>query len=103
VLAVGRTPLYVVVIMARKTCPCGHTRGHPLVEEEPEYTLWGWLLLSLVGISPYPDHINYRCTICRKSLGVTRDPAVLARKGKPAPTAAAQPPAQPEDGSPPNT
>jgi hypothetical protein len=67
--------------MARKTCPCGHTRGHPLVEEEPEYTLWGWILLSIFGVTPKPDHIVYRCTICHKSLGVTRDPEALARRG----------------------
>lgn len=79
-LAAVPTSLYVVV-MARKTCACGHTRAHPLVEEQPEYTLWGWILLSMFGITPKPDHIVYRCTICRKSLGTTRDPAALARRG----------------------
>ncbi len=52
-----------------------------MVEEEPEYTLWGWILLSIFGITPKPDHIVYRCTICHKSLGTTRDPAALARRG----------------------
>jgi hypothetical protein len=63
-----------------KTCPCGHDKNHQLVEEEPEYSLVGWLLLSMFGITPKPDHIVYRCTMCHKSVGVTRDPKILARK-----------------------
>ncbi len=68
--------------MARpqRTCRCGHTKTHELVAEEPEYTLWGWILLSMFGITPKPDHVVYRCQICRQSLGSTRDPRVLARR-----------------------
>lgn len=68
--------------MARKVrkCRCGHERGHPLVDEEAEYTFWGWIQLSMFGFTPKPDHIVYRCTICRKSLGTTRDPAILERR-----------------------
>ena len=51
-----------------------------MVVEEPEYTLWGWILLSMFGITPKPDHVVYRCQICRQSLGSTRNPAVLARR-----------------------
>jgi hypothetical protein len=51
-----------------------------MVVEEPEYTLWGWILLSMFGITPKPDHIVYRCQICRQSLGSTRNPEVLARR-----------------------
>jgi hypothetical protein len=51
-----------------------------MVAEEPEYTLWGWILLSMFGITPKPDHVVYRCQICRQSLGSTRDPKVLARR-----------------------
>jgi hypothetical protein len=51
-----------------------------MVVEEPEYTLWGWILLSMFGITPKPDHVVYRCQICRQSLGSTRDPKVLARR-----------------------
>jgi hypothetical protein len=50
------------------------------VAEEPEYTLWGWILLSMFGITPKPDHVVYRCQMCRQSLGSTRDPRVLARR-----------------------
>jgi len=53
-----------------------------MVVEEPEYTLWGWILLSMFGITPKPDHVVYRCQICRQSLGSTRNPKVLARKMK---------------------
>ena len=63
-----------------RTCRCGHTKGHELVVEEPEYTLWGWILLSMFGITPKPDHVVYRCQMCRQSLGSTRDPKVLARR-----------------------
>lgn len=54
-----------------------------MVVEEPEYTLWGWILLSMFGVTPKPDHIVYRCQICRQSLGTTRDPRVLARRTDP--------------------
>ncbi|MBX3202131.1 MAG: hypothetical protein KF894_28640 [Labilithrix sp.] len=87
--------------MARplRTCRCGYTKEHELVAEEPEYTLWGWILLSMFGITPKPDHVVYRCQMCRQSVGSTRDPKVLARKSAPkrppAPEAAA--PASPPD------
>lgn len=63
-----------------KTCKCGHTKTHELVEQEPEYTLWGWLVLSMTGITPKPDHIVYRCTMCHQKIATTRDPRVLAAR-----------------------
>jgi hypothetical protein len=68
----------------KKTCRCGHEKSHDMVVEEPEYTLWGWILLSMFGVTPKPDHIVYRCQICRQSLGSTRDPKILARRSQPA-------------------
>ncbi len=68
----------------QKTCRCGYTKSHDHVVEEPEYTLWGWIQLSMLGITPKPDHVVYRCQMCRQSLGVTRDPKVLARRSAPA-------------------
>jgi hypothetical protein len=65
-----------------RTCRCGHARGHASIEEEPEYTLWGWIQLSMFGLTPRPDHIVFRCTICRKSVGVSRDPELLKRKSR---------------------
>lgn len=80
----------------QRTCKCGHTRSHEHVAEEPEYTLWGWLVLSLAGITLKPDHIVYRCQLCRQTLGTTRDPKILARRmkrGKDAAPPNAPPPA----------
>jgi hypothetical protein len=51
--------------------------------EEPEYSLWGWILLSMFGITPKPAYVAYRCQICRQTLGTTRDPAILARRIRP--------------------
>lgn len=53
------------------------------MEEEPEYNLWGWIVLSMFGITPKPDYIAFRCQICRMTLGTSRDPALLARRSKP--------------------
>ena len=69
--------------MRVRKCPCGHTRSHPEVQQEPEYTLWGWIQLSMLGITPLPDRIVFRCIRCKKSLGVSRDPALLRRRGVP--------------------
>ncbi len=71
---------YGAAMRVRK-CPCGHTRSHPEVQQEPEYTLWGWIQLSMLGITPLPDRIVFRCIRCKKSLGVSRDPALLRRRG----------------------
>jgi hypothetical protein len=63
--------------MRERTCLCGHKRSDPSIAKEPEYTLWGWICLSMFGMTPKPDRIVYRCTTCRKAVGVTRDPRVL--------------------------
>lgn len=65
-----------------RTCRCGHNKTHDLVVEEPEYTLWGWFSICVLGITPRPDHIVYRCQICRESVGTTRDPRLLKRRTK---------------------
>jgi hypothetical protein len=72
-----------VVSAAGKKCSCGHDRDAPEVAQEPEYTLWGWILLSVLGISAKPDHIVFRCTKCREKLGISRDPALIARQQRP--------------------
>lgn len=60
-----------------RTCKCGHTRSHQLVTKEPEYSTWGWICLSIFGITPKPERITFRCSVCHESLGVTRDPRIL--------------------------
>jgi hypothetical protein len=69
-----------VVTAAAKKCRCGYTRDAPQIAQEPEYTLWGWILLAVLGISAKPDHIVFRCTICRDKLGISRDPGLLNRQ-----------------------
>ena len=69
--------------MRVRKCLCGHDRSHPEIQQEPEYTLWGWIQLSMLGITPLPDRIVFRCIRCKKSLGVSRDPALLRRRGEP--------------------
>jgi hypothetical protein len=68
--------------MRERKCLCGHTRSHPEVAQDPEYTLWGWIQLSMLGITPLPDRIVFRCRRCQKSLGVSRDPKLLRKRGK---------------------
>ena len=57
------------------------------MQQEPEYTLWGWIQLSMLGITPLPDRIVFRCITCKKSLGVSRDPALLRKRELPGPPA----------------
>ena len=88
--------------MRERKCACGHTRGHPEVAQDAEYTLWGWIQLSMLGITPLPERIVFRCRRCGRSLGVSRDPALLRKRGMPDaidPKSPAEPDA--EGGSPP--
>ncbi len=71
-----------VVSSAGKRCACGFTKDSPEVAQEPQYTLWGWILLTVLGISAKPDHIAFRCTHCRQKLGISRDPKLLTREAK---------------------
>lgn len=49
-----------------------------MIIPEREYSLWGWILLSMFGITPRPTAVVYRCGVCRQALGSTRDPKILA-------------------------
>jgi hypothetical protein len=60
----------------RKTCRCGHSRGHHMVSADPEYTAWGWLRL-VVGISTRPTRIKYRCRRCDQVVESTTAAAEL--------------------------
>ena len=70
-------------VMPDRTCHCGHRRGDPQIQEEAEYTTWGWICLSMFGMTPRPDHIAFRCVLCRAELGTSRDPKLLAKKTAP--------------------
>jgi hypothetical protein len=67
-----------------RACHCGYHRGDPAIQEEPEYGTFGWILLSMFGITPRPDHIAFRCLYCRAEVGTSRSPALLARRSTPA-------------------
>jgi hypothetical protein len=54
----------------------------------------------MLGVTPLPDRIEFRCRRCGKSLGVSRDPALLRKRSMPDAPAAAEaaadaPPATP--------
>lgn len=66
--------------MRDRTCHCGHRRGDAAIQEEPEYTTWGWIMLSMLGMTPRPDYISFRCYLCRKEVGQSRDPKLLERR-----------------------
>jgi hypothetical protein len=49
----------------RHTCRCGHTRDHPLVTHEVQYSTFNWLLGVLMGVSAgHPKRIRFRCRKC---------------------------------------
>lgn len=64
----------------KTTCHCGHHWDDPAIQEEPEYTTWGWICLSMLGMTPRPDYIAFRCLYCRQELGRSRDPKLLAMR-----------------------
>jgi hypothetical protein len=69
--------------MSDRTCHCGYRKGDPAIQEEPEYGFFGWILLSLFGITPRPHHISFRCMYCRQELGTSTNPKLLARRSMP--------------------
>jgi hypothetical protein len=77
---------------APRTCRCGHTKNHPMIIPEREYSLWGWVQLSILGLTPRPTAVVFRCGLCRESLGVTRDPKVLSGEVRVDPVKKGQPP-----------
>lgn len=69
--------------MSPRTCACGYTRNHPHVQQEPQYSLWGWIMLSMFGVTPVPKYIDFRCIRCKRSLGTSRDPKLLHKRQLP--------------------
>jgi hypothetical protein len=47
----------------------------------------------MLGVTPLPDRIVFRCRRCQKSLGVSRDPALLRKRAMPDEQPVAAPPA----------
>jgi len=44
---------------------------------ELDVTTWGWIQLSMLGFTPRPHYIAFRCMFCRKEVGRSRDPRLL--------------------------
>lgn len=64
--------------MPERTCRCGHTKTHPMVAREGDYSLWGWIMLAILGMTPKPKQILFVCTLCRTVLATSRSPRDLA-------------------------
>lgn len=57
-------------------CDCGYRRNHHFVSQVAEYTLVGWVLL-MIGVTPHPTRVVFRCRRCDFVFGETIDPTVL--------------------------
>jgi hypothetical protein len=62
---------------ARKTCPCGHERGHYLVTPEGKYTLTGWFWVTVIGVTTRPLKVSYRCRQCGETFDESTEPEDL--------------------------
>ena len=75
--------LTVVSMKPERKCHCGHKRGDAAIQEEPEWSTLGWIMLSMVGMTLRPHHISFRCMYCRAEVGQSRDPQLLQRRTQP--------------------
>ena len=64
--------------LPRKTCSCGHARGHHFVSPEPSYTFGGWTMI-LIGITATPTEVRFVCRRCTKVVEVVTDRAEIER------------------------
>jgi hypothetical protein len=55
-----------------KTCRCGHDRNHPRVSVEADHGVLGYLRL-MIGGTPVPKRIRWRCRVCNEVLGESTD------------------------------
>ena len=59
------------------SCRCGHGVGHFMVNAEADYTVLGWIAVT-VGISARPVCVKYRCRACDQVFHETREPKAQA-------------------------
>ncbi len=64
--------------MEEQLCRCGTDRFAPLVVPSPVFGAFGWFLLVL-GATPKPLRVEYRCSRCNHYFGYTTDPEVLKK------------------------
>ncbi len=62
----------------RRTCTCGHDRDDPMVSPEPEYGVLGYVRL-MIGGTPTPHRVRFRCRACNQVFDETTDPAELVK------------------------
>ncbi len=60
------------------TCRCGHTRDHKKVTAETEHGVLGYVRL-MIGGTPMPKRVHFRCRDCGQVIETSEDPAVLAQ------------------------
>ena len=53
-------------------CRCGYGRWHFNVGTDAHYSVVGWFLL-MMGATPEPTSIDFRCKKCGDSLGSSRE------------------------------
>jgi hypothetical protein len=68
----------VSIPMEYPTCSCGHRRDHQMVSPEPQYGVLGYVRL-MIGGTPTPTRIRYRCRVCNQVFDQTDDPAERQR------------------------
>lgn len=61
-----------------KRCRCGHDRDHKRIEAERSYGPMGWVQL-LIGVTPDPTHVKFRCGKCGQVVEETSDPGLCAK------------------------
>lgn len=62
----------------KRVCRCGFQVHEPHIHPKPVYGIGGWMLL-LLGATPKPQRIEYRCGRCDHLFGYTTDPELLRR------------------------
>jgi hypothetical protein len=48
----------------KKACECGFFVPHPMISAVGKYTWFGWICVTLVGITTRPVRVNYVCRQC---------------------------------------
>jgi hypothetical protein len=65
------------MVASKKTCRCGHGLSHPFVSQKGHYTAFGWLCVTLVGITTRPIRVSYICRKCDTVIHSTTDVHIL--------------------------
>jgi len=61
-----------------RRCRCGHTKDHKKVSPESIHGVFGYLRL-MIGGTPVPRMIRFRCRDCDQVIEESTDPRVLGQ------------------------